>query len=413
MKKTREQKGITLVALIITIVVLLELATVAISSIQNDGIISKAQDVANKFNQAQSNEQGILDEYLSYLEGDSGVPEELEKYILGPNKTGRLVTEVLDESTGMPKDEASTIPNASTAITIMNMSTNADSTKGLLNMVYKDKMYEVVADLSTYYTESIKYVRDIDPGLIFLGQVVLTMGQSPELPFTTDISLTRKYEIEVIVNGEKVTTYGEATEYAGTAVITANVKNEAVLFLVGNVVVMIATAEDYELTLTTIYDIGTSSTFAEENGFAAVKTDDGGWMLCGTPEEEYIVPENVKGNVINKVNIEELKGIPTFTRPVVIYNPADNAIKRPTAMKVTTTDLSFVFEMPGKDTWFNLEYMDFSECGDDIEFPEEFLSSGQYRWEDEYADGCAVVYVSSAVKAKYADYDFIQVKPTE
>ena len=70
MKKTREQKAITLMVLIITIVVLLVLATVAISSIKNDGIISKAQEVANKFNQAQTDEQGILDQYLSYLQGE-------------------------------------------------------------------------------------------------------------------------------------------------------------------------------------------------------------------------------------------------------------------------------------------------------------------------------------------------------
>ena len=194
MRKTRIEKGITLMALIITIVVLLVLATVAISSIQNDGIISKAQDVANKFNQAQTNEQGILDEYLSYLEGDSGVPEELEKYILGPNKTGRPVTEVLDESTGMPKDEASTIPNASTAITIMSMSTNADSTKGILNIVYKDKVYEVVADLSTYYTESIKYVRNNEPGPIYLGNITLTSSQtSVTLPYELEMATDRKY----------------------------------------------------------------------------------------------------------------------------------------------------------------------------------------------------------------------------
>ena len=73
MRKTRTENGITLMALIITIVVLLVLATVAISSIKNDGIISKTQDVANKFNQAQTNEQGILDQYLSYLQGEQWV----------------------------------------------------------------------------------------------------------------------------------------------------------------------------------------------------------------------------------------------------------------------------------------------------------------------------------------------------
>ena len=203
--KTKQEKGITLMALIVTIVVLLVLATVAISSIKNDGIISKAQDVANKFNQAQTNEQGILDEYLSYLEGDSGVPEELEKYILGSNKTGRLVTEVLDESTGMPKDEESTIPNASTEITIMSITANADSTKGLLYMEYKDKIYEVVADLGTYYTESIRYIGVSNSEVIFEGEVALTNGSLTTIPVMSYITPTRKYEIDVTINGERTT----------------------------------------------------------------------------------------------------------------------------------------------------------------------------------------------------------------
>ena len=72
MRSTKEQKAITLVALIITIVVLLVLATVAINSVVNDGIISKAQEVANKFNEAQANEQNMLDEYLNYLNPSNG-----------------------------------------------------------------------------------------------------------------------------------------------------------------------------------------------------------------------------------------------------------------------------------------------------------------------------------------------------
>ena len=259
-------------------------------------------------------------------------------------------------------------------------------------------------------TKVEKKVEEEKPGLIFEGELALKAGELTTIPVTTYMSPTRKYEIEVIINGEKVTTYAEmSAESMGYGFIVF-VGSEATLMFGENIVILGTADETYEVTLTSIYDVGPSSTVVEENGFTALKSMDGSWVLCGTPEEEYIVPETVKGNVINKVNIEALKGIPTFTRPVVIYNPGNNARQRPTAMKVTTTDLSFVFEMPGKDTWFNLEYMDFSECGDDIEFPEEFLSSGQYRWEDEYADGCAVVYVSSAVKAKYADYDFIQVK---
>ena len=70
--KTKMAKGITLIALIITIVILLILAAVAISSITNDGILSYATNVANTYNQAATNEQDMLGQYLNYLKGDTG-----------------------------------------------------------------------------------------------------------------------------------------------------------------------------------------------------------------------------------------------------------------------------------------------------------------------------------------------------
>jgi len=67
MRKSKTQKGITLIALIITIVVLLILAAVAISSIQNDGILGHAIDAGDKYNNAVANEQEVLDSYLNFL----------------------------------------------------------------------------------------------------------------------------------------------------------------------------------------------------------------------------------------------------------------------------------------------------------------------------------------------------------
>ena len=67
MKGTKEQRGITLIALIITIVVLLILAGVAISSIQGNGILGYATNAADSWNKASQNEAGILDSYLGYL----------------------------------------------------------------------------------------------------------------------------------------------------------------------------------------------------------------------------------------------------------------------------------------------------------------------------------------------------------
>jgi len=66
--KTKQQKGITLIALIITIVVLLILAAVAISSIQNDGILHYATNAADSWNRAQENEATQLQNYLEYLD---------------------------------------------------------------------------------------------------------------------------------------------------------------------------------------------------------------------------------------------------------------------------------------------------------------------------------------------------------
>jgi len=72
MKKTKMEKGITLVALIITIVVLLILAAVAIAAIQNENILSHANNAAVKYNQAVQNEQDTLGGYLNYLDNLGG-----------------------------------------------------------------------------------------------------------------------------------------------------------------------------------------------------------------------------------------------------------------------------------------------------------------------------------------------------
>ena len=60
MKKIKEGKGITLVALIITIVVLLILAAVAIGTVKDSYIIGYAKNAAGSFNQAKNNELDAL-----------------------------------------------------------------------------------------------------------------------------------------------------------------------------------------------------------------------------------------------------------------------------------------------------------------------------------------------------------------
>lgn len=66
----KNQRGITLVALVVTIVVLIILATISISVAINGGIIGKAQGAAQwqanadaTFNQIDANITGLLNQY--------------------------------------------------------------------------------------------------------------------------------------------------------------------------------------------------------------------------------------------------------------------------------------------------------------------------------------------------------------
>ena len=79
----RQVKGITLIALVVTIIVLLILAGIALNlTIGQNGIFSRAQTAANTWRNAESNEQlamGELEDWMAgYLEGNGGteVPAE-------------------------------------------------------------------------------------------------------------------------------------------------------------------------------------------------------------------------------------------------------------------------------------------------------------------------------------------------
>ena len=80
--KNKKQRGITLIALVITIIVLLILAGVSIAMLTGEnGILTQAQKAKNETEQATENEAAILDEYNKYLNnavGEITIPEGLE-----------------------------------------------------------------------------------------------------------------------------------------------------------------------------------------------------------------------------------------------------------------------------------------------------------------------------------------------
>ncbi len=84
MKKTNGQKGITLVALVITIVILLILATISIQSLTNTGLFAKAQEAKEKTKNATENQAKTLNEY----------EDELNKYVSETTQTQKLADKV-------------------------------------------------------------------------------------------------------------------------------------------------------------------------------------------------------------------------------------------------------------------------------------------------------------------------------
>ena len=64
----KKQNGITLVALVVTIIVLIILAGVTLMiALDNDGIISKTKEGAQEYEDAQTDEAAELEEVNKYL----------------------------------------------------------------------------------------------------------------------------------------------------------------------------------------------------------------------------------------------------------------------------------------------------------------------------------------------------------
>ncbi len=71
--KNKQERGITLIALVVTIVVLLILAGVSISLVlNNNGVISKAKDAKNQYAEAQTNDEKQLNEVTDWIDTKVG-----------------------------------------------------------------------------------------------------------------------------------------------------------------------------------------------------------------------------------------------------------------------------------------------------------------------------------------------------
>ena len=114
MKYTKGKRGITLIALVITIIILLILSGITISSLTNTGLFENAKEAKNRTENAQKQEQDLLNQY----------EEELNKYA-NPNARWDGKVNKPELMTGMSAIKF-TDPTDSTEGTVVD-TTNSDA----------------------------------------------------------------------------------------------------------------------------------------------------------------------------------------------------------------------------------------------------------------------------------------------
>ena len=81
--KNKQERGITLIALVVTIVVLLILAGVSISLVlNNNGVISKSKEARKQYAEAQTNEEKQLEETGDWIEETTTVVVKIEGVVI-------------------------------------------------------------------------------------------------------------------------------------------------------------------------------------------------------------------------------------------------------------------------------------------------------------------------------------------
>ena len=134
-KQRRKEKGITLVALVVTIIVLIILAGVTLNIVlDNDGIIGKAKEGAKEYENAQKEEQELLGEiegYIEYAGKTAQIPEGYTKSQITTEDDvaeGLVIYEIPEGATVNWTDEEDSNGNNQSTITIGGTTTNLQET---------------------------------------------------------------------------------------------------------------------------------------------------------------------------------------------------------------------------------------------------------------------------------------------
>ena len=407
------QRGITLIALVVTIVVLLILAGVSINAIfSENGIINKARDAQNKMDQATQNDLDSLkglNDTISEVSGEKEAEKRklldiVERYILGEDKKGILVTTIIDfsnASTSFKFIGNEIIPDAETAIEFKTFEQDENNTKILFE--YKNNYYTATADTTTGMTKTVE-IKEYYSKKIFEGSLNFTDTDYLPLTGTTDeLSYSKQYKVVYTIDGQEKSDITITGLYGPFGTMAMLIDNKFCISVSGKDNYMLCkktTEAGKKIIIKQIYEIGESENCVEENGFMAYLWN-GEWGIMNTPEGDYTVPTTVKDKKITVVYVDSMGENATFTQSFKIDYLVDR-ICYISKIKVTTSDVNFIFDMQSNDL-SSLKELDLSECGDNIEIPTSFADSNPN----------VKIYVSSVVKAKYEAYNNIVAKQAE
>ena len=223
MKKTfKNSKGITLVALVITIIILLILAGISISALTNTGIFQKAKDAKQKSEDAALDQNTKLDEYENEL--DKYLPKQLvDKVNDGTIKVGDYISYTPDQaSTDDILQELATYSGSNTTSTLTQ---EIDKETGLKWRVLdvKDGKVRLISDRPTTSIITLSGAKGYNNAVYLLDKTCKTLYNNSKLASNVqnlkieDIQDHLAYDYKQYPNSNV-----DTGKYGGTKEYTAN-----------------------------------------------------------------------------------------------------------------------------------------------------------------------------------------------
>ena len=138
MKKYKSQRGITLIALVITIIILLILAGISISALTNQGLFKNAKEAQNATEKAEEEQGKTLNEY----------EDEINKYLENDNKTAEKLVDKVNDGTIKIGDYIKYTPDtASTTEILQELNTYSGSDANTTSTLTQESLNWRVLDI--------------------------------------------------------------------------------------------------------------------------------------------------------------------------------------------------------------------------------------------------------------------------